>query len=496
MDNPLFGGSWDRVPERRFYQRPHYYHPNPYAANSYATPVKSESTPKVKAKKVVSIPINFVDSETPKSKKAPAMDENTAAVKIQSAFLGFCVRKSRPLNKLRVIMKTKAEAAEIRRRVNDEHVVELIRRDEKERVKMTEWIMSLLLRLDEIQGVIPFVRESRKAVIRELVNLEETVDDIIAAKPRQDAATEVSVTSEATLEDCTIIEENGSARCLEENPKEEFKSKELPGGAIEVSVSSEKALAEESLPSPMQDLQIEDSPEENNNNIGVEDFKQNSSEAGKIVSGTMVDVVDKDAENLKRNKVESLLLEADPSPAIPCTEEGVKIGNSRDDENSSKSLDFLDADASPAIPCTEEGVKIGNSRDDENSSESLDLLKVQTIQPDGKLETADLMDYEEAGDKMTEQVKPIEDTGLVREENEKLMRSVSDLLKKSEKQSEIIHDLSLRISQLEEKVSQCNTKKKVGDGMKRSGRSTKERDAHTNNRRRKSDRYCFMEDWF
>ncbi|GLJ47861.1 hypothetical protein SUGI_1010760 [Cryptomeria japonica] len=362
------------------------------------------------------------------------MDKNTAAVKIQSAFLGFCVRKSRPLNKLRVIMKTKAEAAEIRRRVNDEHVVELIRRDEKERMKMTEWIMSVLLRLDEIQGVIPFVRESRKAVIRELVNLEETVDDIIAAKPRQDAATEISVTPEATVEDCTIVEENGSARCLEENPNEEFKRKELPGGAIEVSVSSEKALAEESLPSPMQDLQIEGSPEEDNNNIGVEDFKESSSEAGKIVSGTMADVVDKDAENLKRNKVESLLLEADPSPAISCTEEGVQLGNSRDDE--------------------------------------------------------------EEGNKMREQVKPIEDIGLVREENEKLMMSVSDLLKKSEKQSEIIHDLSLRVSQLEEQVSQCNKMKKVGDGKKKSGGSKKERDAHTNNRRRKSERYCFMEDWF
>ncbi|GLJ47855.1 hypothetical protein SUGI_1010640 [Cryptomeria japonica] len=183
------------------------------------------------------------------------------------------------------------------------------------------------------------------------------------------------------------------------------------------------------------------------------------------------------------------VLDANASPAIPCAEEGVKIGNSRGDENSSKSLDFLDADASPAIPCTEEGVKIGNSRDDENSSESLDLLKVQTIQPDGKLETADLMDCEEAGDKMTEQVKAIEDIGLVREENEKLMRSVSDLLKKSERQSEIIHDLSLRVSQLEEQVSQCNKKKKVGDGKKK-------RDAHTNNRRRKSERYCFMEDWF
>ncbi|XP_057817848.2 BAG family molecular chaperone regulator 6 [Cryptomeria japonica] len=499
MDNPLFGGCWGRVPERRSYQRPHYYYPNPCAATSYATPVKSESAPKVKPKNVVTIPVNFVNSETTKPKKVPAMDENAAAVKIQAAFRGFCVRKPRPLNKLRVIMKTKAEVAEIRRRVNDEHVVELIRRDEKERLKITEGIMSLLLRLDEIQGVIPFVRESRKAVIRELVNLQETVDNILAAKSRQDAAIEVSVTSEAAVEECPTVEENGTAGCLEENPNEEFKSKELPGGAVEVSVSNEKA---ESLPSQMQDLQIEGAPEEdNNNNVGVENFEQGSSEAGQIVSGTeeytMVDVVDKDSGNLKRNREESPVLEADASPTIPCTEEGVMGLNSRDDENPSKSLD-LEVDASPSIPCTDEGV-IGNSRDDENSSESLDSLKVQTIQSDEKLETADFMDCEEAGDKLPEKVKPIEDISMVREENEILKRTVSDLLKKSEKQSEIIHDLSLRISQLEEQVSQCNKKKKVGDGKKKSGTSTEDRSAQANNRRRKSDRHssnCFMEDWF
>ncbi|GLJ20333.1 hypothetical protein SUGI_0369250 [Cryptomeria japonica] len=401
MDHPFFGGCWGRIPERRSHQR----RPNPYATTSYATPVKSESA----SKKVVTIPINFVDSKTSKSKKAPAMDENIAAAKIQAAFLGFCVRKSRPVNKLRVIMKTKAEATEIRRRMNDKHVVELIRRDEKERMKMREWIMSLLLRLDEIQGVIPLVRESRKAVIRELINLEETVDDIIAARSRQDAATE------------------------------------------------EKT--EETLRSQMQDLQIEGFPEEDNNNKAeVENFEQGSSEAGQIVSETEESTkVDKDVEILNRNKVETLVLEADASLTIPCTEEGFKIGNLRDDENSSKSLNLLKVDASLAIPCTEEGV-LGNSKIAENSSES------QTIQPDGKLETPDLMECEEAGDKMREKVKLIQDIGMVREENEKLKRTVYHLLKKSEKQSEMIHDLSLRILKLEEHVSQCNKTKKAGDG--------------------------------
>ncbi|KAH9290557.1 hypothetical protein KI387_034674 [Taxus chinensis] len=100
------------------------------------------------------------------------MDKTTAAVKSQAAFRGFCVRKPQPLKELRVIMKTKAEAAEMRRRLIDCHLVDLIRRDEEEQLKITECIMSLLLRLDAIQGVNSFVRESRKAVTCELVNLQ------------------------------------------------------------------------------------------------------------------------------------------------------------------------------------------------------------------------------------------------------------------------------------------------------------------------------------
>ncbi|XP_059074991.1 BAG family molecular chaperone regulator 6-like [Cryptomeria japonica] len=525
-ENPLFGGCWGGLPERRSYQRPSYYRTNPYAATSNPTPVKSKSTPNVKPKKIVTVPVNFVDSEKFKSKKVPAMDENTAAVKIQAAFLGFCVRKSRPLNKLRVIMKTRSEAVEIRRRVNDKHVVELIRRDEKERLKITEWIMSLLLRLDEIQGVIPFVRESRKTVIRELVYLEETLDDIIPAKSRQDAATEkTEETLRSQMQDLQILKSESAPNKVVTIPvnfvdSETFKSKKAPAmdantaavkiqaaflgfcvrksrplnklrvvmktkaeaaeiqrrGVIPLVRESRKAVihellnleetvddiieaksrqeaateekAEESLPSEMQDLQIQGSPEEDNSNKAeIKSFEQCSCEAGQIVSGTEKSTkVDKDAENLKRNKIESPL-EADASPTIPCTEEGFKIGNLRDDNNSSKSLNLLEVDASPAIPCIE-GVKIGNSRDYENCTEYLDSLKLQTIQR----ETADLMECE-GGYKMAEKAKLIEDIGMVKEENERFKRTVSDLLKKSENQSEMIRDLILRVSQLEEQLS-------------------------------------------
>ncbi|KAH9299149.1 hypothetical protein KI387_030831 [Taxus chinensis] len=490
MENPFFGGFWDRIPERRSYSRPHYYYPNPYAATSYATPVKSdydyESATKIKPNRVVSIPVNFASSDAVKSASSAVrkqMDETTAAVKIQAAFRGFCVRKPQPLKKLRVIMKTNAEAAEIRRRLNDSHLVGLIRRDERERLKITECIMSLLLRLDAIQGVNSFVRESRKAVTRELVNLQETIDDIISGKSMQDMTTETPVNSEAEGE-CPNVEENAPVDCLQENFNGEIKYEGLPGLANEADVNDNEAeqieMQEvESLPSQMQDLQIEKSPEdEEDNNDGLENFEQNFSEANQTVPGPeeciSVDGADEEAEASKEKKFEG---------AYPKEN---KFGSP-----------VLESDT---LHSTDKDVMIGNSRNDGRSSEALDLLKMEAIQSDRKLEANDNMDCEEAGDQVPKKEEGgMENIDVVREENERLKRTVSDLLKKNEMQTEMIDNLSLRISQLEEQVSQCSKKKKMAGGKKQSSTSTEERTAHTNDRRRKMNRHlknCFKEDWF
>ncbi|KAH9297803.1 hypothetical protein KI387_029485, partial [Taxus chinensis] len=180
---------------------------------------------------VISIPVNFINSSATKSASTAAkqaatrkrMNETTSAVKIQVAFRGFCVRKTQPLKKLRVIMKTKAEAAEIRRRIVDCHFVELIRRYEKERLKLTEFFMSLLLRLDAILGVNSFVRESRKAVTHELVNLQETIDDIIADKSMQARTTEAPVSSERE-EESPNVNENAPVDACRESPMKKSKT--------------------------------------------------------------------------------------------------------------------------------------------------------------------------------------------------------------------------------------------------------------------------------
>lgn len=129
------------------------------------------------------------------------MDETSAAIKIQSAFRGFSIRKCAPLKNLKIILDVKAKAEDIRRRIADRQVVESIRQNEKERLKITEEIMSLILKLDAIQEVHSFVREARRAVVRELVSLERDVDAIIAGKSTEGTGMENAVDSETGEDD-------------------------------------------------------------------------------------------------------------------------------------------------------------------------------------------------------------------------------------------------------------------------------------------------------
>ncbi|KAL0364361.1 UNVERIFIED_CONTAM: BAG family molecular chaperone regulator 5, mitochondrial [Sesamum angustifolium] len=58
--------------------------------------------------------------------------------------------------------------------------MELVRRDERERLRMNESLMCLLFKLDSICGVDSGVRVCRKAVIRKAIALQERIDAIVA----------------------------------------------------------------------------------------------------------------------------------------------------------------------------------------------------------------------------------------------------------------------------------------------------------------------------
>ncbi|CAL5059027.1 unnamed protein product [Urochloa decumbens] len=103
------------------------------------------------------------------------LSETDAAVRIQSAYRGYDVRRWQPLDKLQKIRNVYEQMQGVKKQLQClENSCN--KPTEKEQVAIGETIMNLLLKLDTIQGLHPSVRETRKSVARELVCLQEKLD--------------------------------------------------------------------------------------------------------------------------------------------------------------------------------------------------------------------------------------------------------------------------------------------------------------------------------
>ncbi|KAL3680494.1 hypothetical protein R1sor_023450 [Riccia sorocarpa] len=123
-------------------------------------------------------PVRVVLPEGIKKPKR-ALNVETAAALIQSAYRGYALRRTKPLQHMRRISEIRTKLKEIERRLSDDDTVREMRTDTNVRLQITEGIMALLLQLDSIQGVHADVRVWRKAVTREVVMLEERVDALL-----------------------------------------------------------------------------------------------------------------------------------------------------------------------------------------------------------------------------------------------------------------------------------------------------------------------------
>ncbi|XAR63007.1 hypothetical protein NMG60_11022788 [Bertholletia excelsa] len=93
----------------------------------------------------------------------------------KSVYRGFLVRRWEPLKKLKEIAKVRTQAADVRSQI-EALESSPVSNDNRQRVVTAESIMTLLLKLDTIQGLHPTVRDIRKSVAKELVNLQERLD--------------------------------------------------------------------------------------------------------------------------------------------------------------------------------------------------------------------------------------------------------------------------------------------------------------------------------
>lgn len=96
---------------------------------------------------------------------------------------------------MKKILATKRQVDEIEERILMEQTADLVRRDQKERLKINEMLMSLLLKLDSVRGVDFGVRDCRKVVIKKAIALQETVDSIAAAAPNGDDTDDSAATA-------------------------------------------------------------------------------------------------------------------------------------------------------------------------------------------------------------------------------------------------------------------------------------------------------------
>ncbi|KAK4414948.1 BAG family molecular chaperone regulator 5, mitochondrial [Sesamum alatum] len=175
--------------------------------------------------RVVRIPVHFVGSEQ--------VDRSGSALKIQKVFRGFLVRKW-----LKKIKDIRVQVDEIEEMLAKSEVVELVRRDERGRLRMNESLMSLLFKLDSICGVDSGVRACRKAVIRKAIALQERIDAVVAINLDcnvgealdQEAEVRLSMGSSSLNESPHSVENDGNLEgtCIE------YQEAERNDGEVEI----------------------------------------------------------------------------------------------------------------------------------------------------------------------------------------------------------------------------------------------------------------------
>ncbi|CAI9761694.1 unnamed protein product [Fraxinus pennsylvanica] len=185
-------------------------------------------------RQVAQIPVQSVGSES----------KTWSALKIQKKFRGFLVRKS-----VKRIKAIKIQVDEIEGMLLKSEVVELVRKDARERMRMNEGLMALLLKLDSIPGVDSGVRDCRKAVIRRAIALQERIDAIASVNlvssgenTDEDEAFEEPV----TLEIMNSAEDNSSDGMMDlvENNSVKFEGSEKLDSAEFRNSSVEESLIE------------------------------------------------------------------------------------------------------------------------------------------------------------------------------------------------------------------------------------------------------------
>ncbi|XP_031476416.1 uncharacterized protein LOC116248011 [Nymphaea colorata] len=362
-----------------------------YSPAARSVPVRSATT---MSPKVVSIPVHFVANESQRL---------AAAVMIQSAFKGYVVRKN-----VRKIARASAEADRLGQAISEREMRNLLRDDPKERLRMNESLMSLLLQLDSVRGVDPGVRDLRKAATRRVIALQEAVDLIPS---RETEAEEVrDADGDGSSGGCTC--EDGADETL--NVPEH------------VDACGAGGTMEEACPVPVRD------------DVGLNLAEGNLAEANLVEASPRREGLQQCCNDL----MEEEILENDGKE---------RPGKRTFTENEESSPQGVEKTVEPVHNAESiEVPKCVHAEEDGETKEAMEIQVIEsTVKPRGDLASQ--------GDQITGVERAIE---LVMAENKRLRSLVAELCERNIVQSRLMSSLAERVDQLEKTARQQELKKK------------------------------------
>eukprot|EP00250_Pteridium_aquilinum_P022529 c25402_g1_i2 orf=72-2177(+) len=139
----------------------------------------------------------------------PLLDPASAATTIQSQFRGYSVRRHQPLRQLRTIAGARKELEELKLELESPGFAHKVRASDKERLRFSESVMAVILRLDAIEGLIPEVRSQRKEATKMAIKLQDAIDAIMM----QQDETSGPKAREGALPDAAPAEETYTLEC-------------------------------------------------------------------------------------------------------------------------------------------------------------------------------------------------------------------------------------------------------------------------------------------
>lgn len=317
------------------------------------------------------------------------------------------------------IIEIKKDVDEIERRISMNDTVELIRRNEKEKLKMNEMLMALLFKLDSIRGIDLGVRVCRRSVIKKVIALQERIDSIVPVTDQGEIQISggqnlesTGSTGENLVEDGDQINESSAANF------EQIISSDAEGQSLESTGSAGENLVEDGD-------QIKESPA-----VNFENGPQESSESKDRVQLEPSEVVTDSANPVADNAEEDRRAEETIDGNSEVNEFGANSEMKVEEEDHS-----MEDEVESEIMVKEEEIMETNSNEGGEVSEK----------PAGE----EMEEGEEGEGRTYDNKRNRELLEKMMEDNEKMMNLMSQLCERNEKQMKMLNSLTQRVEQLE-----------------------------------------------